>query len=207
MEASPTLTLDSLYNLIVPLLLSPSLSLGLLLTHLILSPPHLHPSTPNLAPTWPRLHVLTNSPTLYPYYAHLAITISLRLLAAIDALLAPGSRPRKLVWSNEVVLITGGAGGLGRCLAEVFAVRGVDCAVVDVGPEDEEINEGAEVQVTKSKRGRTQKRRRADEWEELGCKYYCCDVGDRDAVNTLRRRVEQDVRYCHCTCLADWISY
>ncbi len=68
------------------------------------------------------------------------------------------------------MVITGGAGGLGGCLAEIFALRGVGVAVLDVGVKD---------------RGRGEERE--------GVRYYCCDVGDREQVERVWGRVVEDL--------------
>ncbi|RMD39775.1 hypothetical protein DV735_g5357, partial [Chaetothyriales sp. CBS 134920] len=49
----------------------------------------------------------------------------------------PRPRPRQS-WDNEVVVITGGARGLGRVLAESLARRGVKVAILDLAPADGE---------------------------------------------------------------------
>jgi len=88
----------------------------------------------------------------------------------VDQRLAWGP-PRKLDWENEVVVITGGSGGLGRVLAEMFGRRGVSVAVLDVRePEDQE-SEG---------------------WQN--CHFYHCDVGDPEAVSKVKEEIERDVR-------------
>lgn len=51
---------------------------------------------------------------------------------------------RKVVWENEVVVITGGASGLGRVMAEILLRKGVSVAVLDVREPDEEARETME---------------------------------------------------------------
>jgi hypothetical protein len=50
------------------------------------------------------------------------------LICRLDKRLAWGPA-RKLNWDEEVVVITGGAGGLGKVLAETYGMRGVSVAV------------------------------------------------------------------------------
>ncbi len=75
-------------------------------------------------------------------------------------------------------MITGGAGGLGACLAEIFALRGVGVGVLDVG-----------VAAGGSRRGEGL----ADGEEREGVRYYCCDVGDYEQVEKTWGRVVKDL--------------
>lgn len=79
--------------------------------------------------------------------------------------------PRQVDLGEEVVMITGGASGLGLLIAQIYGMRGVSVAVLDI-KEVEEI-EG---------------------WDELsGVEYYRCDVGNRKEVEMTARRIEKDV--------------
>ena len=99
------------------------------------------------------------------------ICIIIQLFIALNKKVAGGSR-RSLDWEQEVVLITGGAGGLGRVLAEFYgSIRRCTTIVVDVAPASEE---------------------RIREWEEVGCTYCQCDVSSYDAVMALKRQVEDE---------------
>ena len=97
----------------------------------------------------------------------------------MNARIAYGA-PREVDWADEVVVVTGGGGGLGGCLAEVFALRGVGVAVLDVGvgvwPGGEGVARG-----------------RADGEEREGVRYYRCDVGDYEQVERVWGRVVKDV--------------
>lgn len=89
--------------------------------------------------------------------------------------------PRKISWADEVVVITGGVGGLGGCLAEIFALRGVGVAVLDVEvaprwAQAEGLAKGP-----------------ADGEEEEGVRYYYCDVGDYEQVERMWVRIVKDV--------------
>lgn len=89
--------------------------------------------------------------------------------------------PREINWEDEVVVITGGVAGLGRCLAEIFALRGVGVAVLDIEvplrwAEAEVLAKGA-----------------ADGEEREGVRYYCCDVGNYEQVEGLWGMIVNDV--------------
>lgn len=77
--------------------------------------------------------------------------------------------PRTVDHEEETIVITGGASGLGRCLAEVYAMNGTAVAVIDVKPE-----------------------RLAN--PTTGIKYYECDVGNRGAVKKVWAQIVKDVR-------------
>ena len=71
------------------------------------------------------------------------------------------------------MVVTGGAGGLGECVAEIFALRGVAVAVLDV------VGVGVGI-------GR-------DGEEREGVRYYRCDVGDYGQVERVWGRVVREV--------------
>lgn len=74
-------------------------------------------------------------------------------------------------WDEELVVITGGGSGLGRVLAQMFGMRGVDVVVLDlVRPGDWDGDEGLG-----------------------GVRFYECDVGDAAAVEGVKGRIEKDV--------------
>lgn len=78
--------------------------------------------------------------------------------------------PRKLDWDEEVVVITGGAGGLGKILAETYGMRGVSVAVLDIR-EPEEQSEALE-----------------------NVRFYKCDVSSITDVQQAKVAIEKDVR-------------
>lgn len=91
--------------------------------------------------------------------------------------------PRQVDWDEEVVVITGGASGLGRVLAQTFGMRGASVAVLDVVKPREGEREGLD-----------------------GVQFYECDVGDVKAVKGARGRIEKDVcsrrnAFVNSTCL------
>ncbi|KAL2843636.1 hypothetical protein BJY01DRAFT_264201 [Aspergillus pseudoustus] len=77
---------------------------------------------------------------------------------------------REVDLSEEVVVITGGASGLGRLIAQIYGLRGVSVAVLDIAAED------------------------VKGWEEVGwVEYYQCDIGDREQVERAKERILQDL--------------
>ncbi|WAO83197.1 Hypothetical protein NCS54_00038000 [Fusarium falciforme] len=75
--------------------------------------------------------------------------------------------PREVDLSEEVIVITGGASGLGLLVAEVYGMRGATVAVLDVN----------EMENT----------------EARGVTYYKCDVGDKDQVAKVALEIEKDL--------------
>jgi hypothetical protein len=110
--------------------------------------------------------------------AYAILVTSLCVLGIINRRVAYG-RPRNVDLSEEVIVITGGASGLGLLIAEIYGMRGVSVAVLDVN--QIEGGEGRETDSTG--------------WKEMyGVEYYRCDVGDRAQVEDVARRIETDVR-------------
>ncbi|KAL4811503.1 hypothetical protein BDV18DRAFT_10374 [Aspergillus unguis] len=78
--------------------------------------------------------------------------------------------PRTVDLSEEVVVVTGGASGLGRLVAQIYGLRGVSVAVLDI--EDEKDVEG---------------------WGDVGgIEYYRCDIGVRSEVESVARKIEKE---------------
>ncbi|KAK5175867.1 uncharacterized protein LTR77_001007 [Saxophila tyrrhenica] len=90
------------------------------------------------------------------------------ILGVVNKRIAYGL-PREVDWEEEVVVITGGAQGLGKILAEMYGMRGASVAVLDVVEPGRE-SEGL-----------------------AGVKWYRCDVGDAGAVERVRREVVKDL--------------
>jgi len=89
------------------------------------------------------------------------------LLSAVNKRLAFGL-PRQVDLADEVIVITGGASGLGLLIAEVYGMRGASVAVLDV----KEMENG----------------------EARGVTYYKCDVSDKADVARVAVEIERDVR-------------
>ncbi|TKA34295.1 hypothetical protein B0A50_00275 [Salinomyces thailandicus] len=113
-----------------------------------------------------------NSPrVIYPLLYALLLG-ALRLLNHLNHRLAYGP-PRTLNWDEEVIVITGGASGLGRIIAEIYGMRGASVAVLDIRqPSEEEVRESEGL---------------------AGVKFYLCDVGDAEAVAKAKVQVENDL--------------
>lgn len=75
--------------------------------------------------------------------------------------------PREVDLSEEVIVITGGASGMGLLVAEVYGMRGATVAVLDVN----------EMENT----------------EARGVTYYKCDVGDKGQVAKVALEIEKDL--------------
>lgn len=93
------------------------------------------------------------------------------LLSVISEKYAYGP-PREVDLEEEVVVIVGGKGGLGGCVAEVYGMRGVRTVVLDVGLSEEEERKGE---------------------EESGVRWFRCDIGVRDEVERVWARVREEV--------------
>jgi len=86
------------------------------------------------------------------------------------------SKPRKVDLSEEVIVITGGASGLGLLIAEVYGMRGASVAVLDV----KELESG----------------------EARGVSSYKCDIGDKEQLKRVAVEIERDVREtCPLSCI------
>ncbi|KOS22626.1 putative oxidoreductase [Escovopsis weberi] len=75
--------------------------------------------------------------------------------------------PREVDLGEEVIVVTGGASGLGMLVAEVYGMRGASVAVLDV----EDMENG----------------------EARGVRYYRCDVGDKAQVARAAQAIEEDL--------------
>ncbi|KAM0330526.1 hypothetical protein ACHAQA_003473 [Verticillium albo-atrum] len=87
-------------------------------------------------------------------------------LSAINTRVAHG-RPRTVDLAEEVIVITGGASGLGLLLAEVYGMRGATVAVLDPRP----MENGAARGVT----------------------HYPCDVADKAQLVAVAAQIERDL--------------
>lgn len=214
------LTLDSLLRLLSPLLspLTASLTALLLMTLYVL--PILPRSTASTLLYYNNIYMIL-------VHLHFLCTTFLHNLADIQALERDGlmalwlriRRPkvsqrktRVVRWGEEVVVITGGAGGLGREIVRGLVERGCGgVAVVDVVGEKEE-EEGdviEEVDGERERREKEKEEREKKEWWRVikvvnsssageakvktKVKRFVCDVGDAKAVEELKARVERDV--------------
>lgn len=111
---------------------------------------------------------------------HLAVVYAalitlLWLLSMLNRWIAYGSA-RAVDLEDEVIVITGGASGLGMLIAEVYGMRGASVAVLDVKQMDGEMK---------------------------GIEYYRCDVGDREQVQRTAMQIEEDVTAPRCALMSE----
>ncbi|VUC35147.1 unnamed protein product [Clonostachys rosea] len=96
-----------------------------------------------------------------------AVFISIVWLAGLVNDWIAHGLPREVDLSEEVIVITGGAGGMGLLLAEVYGMRGASVAVLDV----------AEM----------------EDADERGVTFYKCDVGDSKQLARVAAQIEEDL--------------
>lgn len=80
--------------------------------------------------------------------------------------------PRTVDSAREVVLVTGGASGLGLLIAQIYGMKGASVAVLD-------IKDLGEKEVT--------------EMFGEGVGYWNCDVGERGALERIKEEIEVEV--------------
>lgn len=131
-------------------------------------------------------------------YTHPAMQLSMAwasvvcvfwVLAAINRRVAYGTPRRVDFADDEVIVVTGGASGLGALMAEVYGLRGASVAVLDVHDP------------SAAAKGGGQDEDGDHELEERGVQFYQCDVSDRKQLDQVARRIEEDVFIpCSCSC-------
>jgi hypothetical protein len=89
--------------------------------------------------------------------------------------------PRDVDLSEEVIVITGGASGLGLLIAEVYGMRGATVAVLDVNG--------------------------MENTEARGITYYKCDVGNKEQVAKVALEIEKDVSLIFTKLLGLFINH
>ncbi|KAI4168371.1 MAG: hypothetical protein LQ343_006456 [Gyalolechia ehrenbergii] len=126
-----------------------------------------HPFVVSMLPLCLRALAAPYNSTSFMLTSAYAILVTLvHLLSLVNQRWAYGP-PRKVKLLNEVVVVTGGASGLGRCIAEIYAMKGVGVAVMDVGVKED--------------------------GEREGVRWYNCDVGDSSLVRKTWQRINDDV--------------
>ncbi|KAJ9667631.1 hypothetical protein H2201_002166 [Coniosporium apollinis] len=106
-----------------------------------------------------------DAPSMILAIAWAVIITIYTILAYIDRRVAYGL-PREVDLEEEVIVITGGASGLGALIAEVYGLRGASVAVLDVKEPEGEVN---------------------------GVDFYKCDVGDCGQVERAAKQIERDL--------------
>ncbi|KAI9807157.1 MAG: hypothetical protein M1825_005875 [Sarcosagium campestre] len=97
-----------------------------------------------------------------------AILVSLYAVFAIANKRLAYGPARRVDLSKEVIVITGGASGLGALIAEVYAMRGASVAVLDISDIEGEERAG-------------------------GVEFYRCDVGDKAQIEKAAAQIEEDL--------------
>lgn len=165
------LTLSLLYLLTLsPLPTTPSLSLDYLL-HLtrILFPPLGHIYSLCIGYTLSIL-VINSAIPVAPILVAVWYTL-LYSASALNTRLGHG-KAKKVVWGQQIAVVTGGAGGLGWLVAKLLELKGAEVVVWDIKA-PEEWNEDD---------------------EDEGIKWYKVDVGNAEEVDGAYKKVQNDVR-------------
>lgn len=106
------------------------------------------------------------APPMVAAIAWATLITAITLAEMINQRIAHGL-PREVDLGEEVIVVTGGASGLGLLVAEVYGMRGATVAVLDVN----EMENG----------------------EARGVTFYKCDVGDKAQVAKVASEIEKDV--------------
>jgi hypothetical protein len=96
------------------------------------------------------------------------------VLSAFNHKIAFGSS-REVDLSEEVIVITGGAGGLGQLIADFYRMRGASVAILDVQEPLEE--------------------------DESGIEFYKCDVGNGSEIREVAKRIRSEVSMPQTLCV------
>ena len=141
------------------------LSVDLLLK--VLNVTFLHPFVAWMVPLCMRAQAMKwTHPAIQIAIGYASLLTALYFLDVLNKQIA-FSKPRKVDFSDEVIVITGGASGLGLLIAEVYGMRGATVAVLDV----KDLESG----------------------EARGVSVYKCDVGDKEQVKKVAIEIERDV--------------
>lgn len=117
-----------------------------------------------------RAHVTPQSDPAWIATVSYACVLTVVFIArGINERVAHGT-PRT-VDDREVVLVTGGASGLGLLIAQIYAMRGTRVAVLDIKEIDEDVSEVFGDDVL----------------------YIACDVGDRGALEGAKEKISETV--------------
>ena len=143
------------------------LSIDLILK--VLNVTFLHPFVAWMVPLCMRAQAMTWTATaMQVAIGYASLLTALYFLGVLNRQIAY-SKPRKVDFSEEVIVVTGGASGLGLLIAEVYGMRGATVAVLDV----KDLEAG----------------------EARGVSVYKCDVGDKEQVAKVAVEIERDVSY------------
>jgi len=141
------------------------LSIDLILK--VLNVTFLHPFVAWMVPLCMRAQAMTWTATaMQVAIGYASLLTALYFLGVLNRQIAY-SKPRKVDFSEEVIVVTGGASGLGLLIAEVYGMRGATVAVLDV----KDLEAG----------------------EARGVSVYKCDVGDKEQVAKVAVEIERDL--------------
>ncbi|KAI4726314.1 NAD(P)-binding protein [Aureobasidium sp. EXF-10728] len=112
--------------------------------------------------------------TLYSFIPVVAVLVAgwytlLYAVVAINTRLGYGPR-RAITWSEQIAVVTGGAGGLGWLIAQILQLRGATVVVWDIQPPQEYAGDA-----------------------EGGVQWYKVDVGQVEQVESAYEKVKNDV--------------
>jgi NAD(P)-dependent dehydrogenase (short-subunit alcohol dehydrogenase family) len=110
--------------------------------------------------------VMWDAPSMVATIAWAAFITLCWMAGVINQRVAHGL-PRDVDLSEEVIVITGGASGLGMLIAEVYGMRGASVAVLDV----KDMENG----------------------EARGVTFYKCDIGDKAQVAKVAKEIEREL--------------
>lgn len=148
-----------------PLPWAKSFSIDLILK--VLNTTFFHPFVAWIIPLCMRAQAMPWSHTAIQISIGYASLLTLLFFCQILNLQIAYSKPRKVDLSKEVIVITGGAGGLGLLIAEVYGMRGATVAVLDI----KDLESG----------------------DVRGVTAYRCDVSDKDQLAKVALQIERDV--------------
>ncbi|PVH86471.1 NAD(P)-binding protein [Cadophora sp. DSE1049] len=141
------------------------LSIDLLLK--VLNVTFLHPFVAWMVPLCMRAQAMSWTATaMQVSIGYASLLTALYFLGVLNRQIAY-SKPRTVDFSEEVIVVTGGASGLGLLIAEVYGMRGATVAVLDV----KDLEAG----------------------EARGVSVYKCDVGDKEQVAKVAVEIERDL--------------
>lgn len=121
-----------------------------------------------------RAHVTPSTDPAWILAVSYATAMTVLFVVRIINQRAAYGAPRKVDFEHEVVVITGGASGLGLLIVQMYSMRGASVAVLDIKDVPE--------------KGR-------DEVFGEGVLYITCDVADRRALEVARERILQEVGF------------
>lgn len=147
----------------------------------VLSVSVFHPFVAALVPLCLRARaMLWEAPMMLAAFAWAAFVSLLWVASAVNQRIAHGV-PRQVDLGEEVIVITGGASGLGMLVAEVYGMRGATVAVLDIND--------------------------MENGEARGVTAYKCDVSDYKQVAATALKIEEEVRILYVVNAVHLLTY